>query len=273
MHTGVPGMGDVLRALAARFPDTGEADPVGVVCQGGNLSLPLLLAAYSRGIFPWFNEGEPILWWSPDPRCVIVPEEYHCPKRALRAMKKAAFRVTCDTAFDRVIQACGMRKETWLGPSMKAAYLELHEAGFAHSVEAWQGNTLVGGLYGLALGRAFFGESMFHTVSEASRVSLRALIALMQKRGMTLLDCQQESAHIMAQGGRLLARRDFEARLQEALTYCEDAQDMLTLEYASVPAAERRLWPFLPWKRDYGQDVWQDGAWQECGLDERGRSL
>lgn len=112
-----PGMGDILRSIAARFPDTGEADALGIVCQGGNLSLPLLLAAYSKGIFPWFNEGEPILWWSPNPRCVILPEDYHCPKRALRSIRKANFRITCDQAFARVLQACGMRKKTWLGAS------------------------------------------------------------------------------------------------------------------------------------------------------------
>lgn len=255
-----PGMGDILRSIAARFPNTGEADALGIVCQGGSLSLPLLLAAYSKGIFPWFNEGEPILWWSPNPRCVILPEDYHCPKRALRSIRKANFRITCDQAFARVLQACGMRKKTWLGASMKKAYMDLHEAGFAHSIEAWQDETLVGGLYGLALGRAFFGESMFHTVSEASRASLRALVKLMRLRGMTLLDCQQESAHIMAQGGSLLAREDFEERLGMALAYLRDAGDALTLEYASTPEAGKLLWPFLPWRKAY---IWQNDAWQE----------
>lgn len=214
---GIPGFGDLIRELAGRFPDTALAHPTGVLCRGGDLSLPTLLAAYSRGIFPWFDENSPILWWSPDPRCVILPEEYHLPRRSRRTLRQKNFAITLDQAFEQVITSCGRRAQTWITPDIVESFLVLHATGFAHSVEAWLDDRLVGGLYGLALGRAFFGESMFHTESEASRACLAALIALMKERGMTLLDCQQETPHIMAQGGRLLPRQDFEQRLARAL--------------------------------------------------------
>lgn len=259
-YLSIPGIADLIRQLAGRFPDTRQAVEPGIVCQGGALSLPWLLAAYSRGIFPWFNEGDPILWWSPDPRCVILPEDYHCPKRSLRAIRRANFTITCDRAFALVIQACSMRKHTWLTAAMKQAVFSLHQTGFAHSVEAWQDGHLAGGLYGLSLGRAFFGESMFHTVSEASRACLRALVDLMRLRGMTLLDCQQETAHIMAQGAHLLAREDFEARLTDALAARADSADALTREYTEDWASHCALWPFLPWRSSY---VFEEGCWHE----------
>ena len=260
-YLNIPGLADYLRQLARRFPDTSEAVEPGIVCQGGALTLPWFLAAYSRGIFPWFNEGEPILWWSPDPRCVIFPENYHCPKRSVRAIRKANFTITCDRAFPQVIQACGMRRRTWLTSAMKQAVWTLFEAGFAHSIEAWAPDGhLAGGLYGLSLGRAFYGESMFHNESEASRACLRALVALMRLRGMTLLDCQQETAHIMAQGAQLLPREDFEARLADALAPRPDSDDALTQEYATDWAAHGTLWPFLPWRTAY---VFENGLWHE----------
>ena len=265
-YLGIPGLADYIRQLAARFPSTREASPVGIVCQGGDLSLPMTLAAYSKGIFPWNGENEPILWWSPAPRCVLPPGEYHCPGRSVRALRKKNFRITFDAAFRSVLNFCGMRMQTWLTQDLKTCFLALHEAGFAHSVEAWDDEeTLVGGLYGLGLGRFFFGESMFHIAPYASRACLKALCELLAMRGVTVLDCQQESKHIMAQGGRLLSREDFEERLEKAMTPDETAADALSREYADTPELRKSLWPFLPWKSTY---AWLDGVWHERRIEE-----
>ncbi|MDO5536599.1 MAG: leucyl/phenylalanyl-tRNA--protein transferase [Desulfovibrionaceae bacterium] len=250
---------DYIRALADRFPDTSLADRWGLLCHGGDLSMSMLLAAYSRGIFPWFNPDDPLLWWTPDPRCVILPEEYHMPRRSARALRALPLRITMDRAFSQVLNGCSNREKTWLSQDMKDAYLALHRAGFAHSVEAWLDGELVGGLYGLALGRAFYGESMFHTVSEASRACLAALCALLVLRGVTLLDCQQETAHIMAQGGSLLPRDLFERELESALTFDFDEDDALTREYADMPLEREHAWPFLPWRTRYEH---ADGLWR-----------
>ncbi|HIV99609.1 MAG TPA: leucyl/phenylalanyl-tRNA--protein transferase [Candidatus Desulfovibrio intestinipullorum] len=272
---GIPGFGDLIRELAGRFPDTALAHPTGVLCRGGDLSLPTLLAAYSRGIFPWFDENSPILWWSPDPRCVILPEEYHLPRRSRRTLRQKNFAITLDQAFEQVITSCGRRAQTWITPDIVESFLVLHATGFAHSVEAWLDDRLVGGLYGLALGRAFFGESMFHTESEASRACLAALIALMKERGMTLLDCQQETPHIMAQGGRLLPRQDFEQRLARALAAPEqeqqgtpkaqDAQDTQDTQDAEKSVHYRARPQDLPGaggtaSRAHDSAGWQDAA-------------
>lgn len=231
----IPDIAKFIRFLASVFPSTRDNPDLdrgeGIVCQGGKLSVPLLLAAYSRGIFPWYNPGDPVLWWSPNPRCVLLPENYHLPRRAARTLRKARFTITLDAAFEDVLAGCANREETWLSPEMRLAYTALFETGFAHSVEAWQEGRLVGGLYGVALGRAFFGESMFHTVTEASRGCLAALVDLLRLRGVTLLDCQQETAHVMAQGATLLDRVDFEERLARALALDPSSDDALTREY------------------------------------------
>ena len=162
-------------ALAAQFPPLETAHPDGFLCLGGDLRPERLLAAYSRGIFPWYEEGLPVLWWSPDPRCVLPLEAFHLPRRSARTLRRRPFALTLDRAFGRVIRSCAAPRAaapgTWIIPEMIAAYERLHALGYAHSVEAWRDGALAGGLYGVALGRAFFGESMFHTEAEASRAA------------------------------------------------------------------------------------------------------
>ncbi len=252
--SGFPGVVRLIREMAGCFPDTGRASPEGLLCRGGNLSVPLLLAAYSRGIFPCFSRRDPILWWSPSPRCVLLPENYHLPRRSRRQFKAHPFRITLDQAFGQVISGCADREETWISDDIRAAYTDLFALGFVHSLEAWDGETLAGGLYGLALGRVFYGESMFHRVSGASRACLAALVSLLRLRGMTLLDCQQETEHIMAQGASLLDRKDFEGRLADALRHDPFSEDALTREYGDSPSARAVIWPFLPWRTVYGHD-------------------
>ena len=262
-----------MERVASGFPDprTAGCDDY-PLCAGGRLSLTMLLAAYSRGIFPWFNEGDPVMWWSPAPRCVILPENYHLPKRAARKIRKLGFAYTLDACFSEVVRRCGdLRREsgTWITKDIEEAYGLLHRTGYAHSVEVWQDGELAGGLYGVALGRAFFGESMFHAVSEASRAGLQALVELLRLRGIELLDCQQETAHIMMQGGSLLAREDFETRLASCMAVRPESEDALTLEYrdfagalpwrsafvdVNLSNALDDVWPFLPWRTRYLHD-------------------
>lgn len=214
----------LISAYASMFLSIETGQKNGLLCRGGDLHPARLLAAYSLGIFPWYDETLPILWWSPDPRCVILPNKFSLPARSARAIRRKPFLLTLDTAFSQVIRACAMPRRnsldanaTWITAEMIRAYEILHDLGYAHSVEAWMDDKLVGGLYGIALGKAFFGESMFCTVSEASRAALAGLIKLLRQRGSTLLDCQQETPHIMRMGGSLISRRDFLQRLQEAM--------------------------------------------------------
>ena len=258
-----------MEMLQSGFPPcSSECDDM-PLCKGGDLSVPMLLAAYGKGIFPWFNEGDPLLWWSPAPRCVLLPERYHLPKRAVRYMKKQQFTFTLDLAFERVITNCArVRDKTWITDDVLKAYCDLFSAGFAHSIECWQAGKLAGGLYGVALGRAFFGESMFHFVPEASRGSLNALISLLRTRGVTILDCQQRTQHIMDQGGVMLEREEFESRLEEALDAYPDSDDALTREYMSLGGRDgwtdplRDAWPYLPWRTHYH---WTEGRWEPDG--------
>lgn len=242
-------------ALAAQFPPPGAARADGLLCAGGDLRPERLLAAYSRGIFPWYEEGLPILWWSPDPRCVLQPESFHLPSRSARALRRRPFELTLDAAFSQVIRACAGPRATgsgtWLTPEMIAAYERLHALGYAHSVEAWQDGSLAGGLYGVALGRAFFGESMFHRVSEASRAALAGLVALLRLRGAELLDCQQQTPHIMRMGGVMLPRASFLERLARALAP-DGAEEPGGRGMESVPWA--------PWKTGYVYSA-VSGSW------------
>lgn len=207
--------------MAAQFPPLEAARKDGLLCFGGDLHPERLLAAYSRGIFPWYESGLPILWWSPDPRCVLPLEEFHLSRRSDRLLRNKPFTLTFNAAFSRVIRACAAPRHkgggTWILPEMAEAYECLHHMGYAHSVEAWYEGDLVGGLYGVGLGRAFFGESMFHVLPEASRAALSGLVALLRLRGVTLLDCQQETPHIMKMGGVLLPRKLFVQKLAQAL--------------------------------------------------------
>lgn len=196
------------------FPDPRLASAEGLLAVGGDLSPQRLLLAYSLGIFPWYGRGEPLLWWSPDPRCVIGPSEVHVSRRLARTLRRGSFRVTCNRAFDAVIAACAdLRRHepggTWLVPEMQAAYRQLHRLGYAHSVEVWQGDQLAGGMYGVALGRFFFGESMFHNVTDASKVALVTLCRHLAEQRFVLLDCQVPNPHLQRMGAKSLARELF----------------------------------------------------------------
>jgi leucyl/phenylalanyl-tRNA--protein transferase len=205
------------------FPpvDTSLTDPDGLLCAGGDLSPARLLEAYRRGIFPWFSEGQPILWWSPDPRTVLYPAEFKIARSLAKTIRNRGFAVTRDRAFADVMAHCAdarLRPEgTWISPRMRAAYQRLHELGFAHSYETWDGGRLVGGLYGVALGRVFFGESMFSLERDASKVALARLVRDMIERDGHMIDCQVASAHLERLGARSIPRHQFVRELSAAV--------------------------------------------------------
>ena len=204
------------------FPPPRFATREGLLAFGGDLSEERLLLAYRMGIFPWYSDGEPILWWSPDPRLVLYPREFHLSRSMLKVLKHGDFTLTLDTAFDRVIAECGrVRREsgegTWLVAEMLEAYCALHRSGLAHSVEAWQDGRLVGGLYGVSLGLAFFGESMFARVSNASKAALAALVAFVLKAGFEVIDCQVTTGHLQRMGAREISRKRYLQLLEKAL--------------------------------------------------------
>jgi leucyl/phenylalanyl-tRNA--protein transferase len=201
------------------FPPVGEAlaDPNGLLAASVELAPQRLLDAYRRGIFPWYSAGEPVLWWSPDPRMILVPAELHVGRSLGKTLRRVAegepWTLRLDTAFEPVMRACAAprpgRHGTWITPAIIAAYCELHRHGFAHSVEVWQGDRLVGGLYGVAIGRMFFGESMFSRVADASKVALAALVRILLREQVPVLDCQQSTRHLASLGAREVARDDF----------------------------------------------------------------
>jgi len=199
----------------ATFPAVDRAlrEPDGLLAAGGRLSAEWLLAAYRSGIFPWYSEGQPILWWSPDPRAVLFPERLKVSRSLRRTLKKAAFTVTMDRAFRAVVEACAEpRKDsmgTWITPDMMDAYCRLHELGIAHSVEYWQKERLVGGLYGVAVGRVFFGESMFSRETDASKVAFVHLVRQLQAWGYPLIDCQVGSHYLTGFGAENISRPEF----------------------------------------------------------------
>ncbi|PCK10166.1 MAG: leucyl/phenylalanyl-tRNA--protein transferase [Alteromonadaceae bacterium] len=206
------------------FPDTSQAlcDPDGLLAVGGDLSPERLLQAYSRGIFPWFSDDQPILWWSPDPRTVLVPAELHVGRSVRKLLNKKPFKITMDHAFHQVIRQCASisrngENGTWITDDMLEAYLDLHHAGFAHSVEAWQGDQLVGGLYGIALGKAFFGESMFSSASGASKIAFVHLVKQLQRWQFELIDCQMKTEYLMSFGAKEVSREQFESKLKLAI--------------------------------------------------------
>lgn len=206
------------------FPSPEKAEPGGLLAVGGDLSVQRLLLAYSAGIFPWYSEDDPILWWSPDPRLILEPSDLKISKSLKRVIKKGIFTVTMDQAFERIIKKCATVKRkdergTWIVDDMIAAYIRLHTAGFAHSVETWQGRRLVGGLYGVSLGRTFFGESMFSEKTDASKVALVYLVAALNSWGIDLIDCQVTSQHLFRLGAREIPRHEFLQRLKKALRY------------------------------------------------------
>ncbi|UCC57505.1 MAG: leucyl/phenylalanyl-tRNA--protein transferase [Gammaproteobacteria bacterium] len=204
------------------FPEVELAlkEPDGLLAIGGDLSVPRLLQAYRLGIFPWYGPGQPILWWSPDPRLVLYPQRLHVSRNLARALRKNVFEVTMDTAFESVIDACAAPRTnesgTWITTEMTQAYLELHRQGHAHSVECWQQGRLVGGLYGVSIGRIFFGESMFSTVSNASKVALSRLARQLVQWEFHLIDCQVHTSHLVTLGANSMSRNEFVYVLKQA---------------------------------------------------------
>jgi leucyl/phenylalanyl-tRNA--protein transferase len=208
------------------FPPVGDAlrEPDGLLAAGGDLSPERLLAAYRRGIFPWYSRGQPVLWWSPDPRTVFETDRMHVPRRLARALRTCAWSVRADSAFDAVLRACAAprahQRGTWIDTAMRKAYQRLHQLGHAHSVEAWDGDTLVGGIYGVSIGRMFFGESMFSAAENGSKVALLALASALRQWGFPLLDAQVASPHLFTLGAIEIERAVFCARVAE-LCRCE----------------------------------------------------
>jgi len=218
------------------FPDVKLAlqEPDGLVAAGGDLSNARLLAAYKAGIFPWYEAGQPILWWSPDPRCVLRPDELHVSRRLAQALKSSALMLSFNQSFGEVVEACAgprrSQQETWITPEMAAAYEHLHAAGWAHSIEIWDGDELVGGLYGVCIGRVFFGESMFSTVPNTSKMAMIGLTQYMLANNLELIDCQVVSAHLVTLGARTIPRARF----------------IEILRHACEPVTRHENWPEKP---------------------------
>ncbi|MDJ0700558.1 MAG: leucyl/phenylalanyl-tRNA--protein transferase [Woeseiaceae bacterium] len=206
------------------FPDIRNAleEPNGLLAAGGDLSPERLLVAYRRGIFPWYDEGQPILWWSPDPRCVLRPERFHTSRSLRKAMRRSTYSLRSNAAFADVIAACAEPRPgqagTWIIAEMIDAYTRLHDMGWAHSLEAWDGDRLVGGIYGLAIGKAFFGESMFSRETNASKFAMAGLCRLLAGNGFEVLDCQVPSLHLGSLGANLIPRERFASILERACT-------------------------------------------------------
>jgi len=204
------------------FPEPRLAEPDGLLAVGGDLRPERLLQAYAAGIFPWYSEGSPILWWSPDPRLVLEPAWLHVPRSLARTARRGQYVVAADTAFSQVIRRCAEKPRpgqdgTWITAEMALAYEQLHRLGFAHSFEAWDGSVLAGGLYGVSLGGAFFGESMFADRPDASKVAFVRAVGWLAERGVELVDCQVRTDHLTRFGARDISRDDFLARLERAL--------------------------------------------------------
>lgn len=209
------------------FPPVERAlkDPNGLLAAGADLSLPRLLEAYRRGIFPWFSGTEPILWWSPDPRMVLHCEDLKVSRSLGKSVRNKGYEVRVDTAFSQTVSHCsGPRRGeagTWLGPQMRRAYLALHRAGYAHSFETWRGDDLVGGLYGVAIGRMFYGESMFSRATDASKVALVKLVSFLKAKGFPMIDCQMRTPLLESLGAREIPRRAFLRKLAALVNYPE----------------------------------------------------
>ena len=206
------------------FPDVGYAETDGLLAVGGDLSIERLICAYSSGIFPWYSEDSPILWWSPDPRLVLFPDRFKISHSLQQKIKKGIFEVRCDTAFCQVLDGCSSGERaigegTWLTDEMKEAYSNLHKAGFAHSVETYFEGNLVGGLYGVSLGNAFFGESMFFRMTDASKVALYWLVKKAKELQFQFIDSQVETNHLISLGAELISRQDYLTLLEKALKF------------------------------------------------------
>ncbi len=206
--------------IASDFPDVSHAlsEPDGLLAIGGDLSPERMISAYARGIFPWYNEGQPILWWSPDPRWILLPDQLKISRSLYRSLNRKKFRITFDQCFQKVMEMCaGPRSQsdgTWITIEMIRSFTDLHKLGYAHSVECWHGDELVGGLYGMAIDRVFFGESMFSRMSDASKVALVYLCRLLNQSGFTLIDCQVYSKHLQSLGAQPVSREHFAVCLE-----------------------------------------------------------
>lgn len=216
----IPWLGD-----GTAFPPVRSAlkEPNGLLAAGGDLSPERLLEGYRRGIFPWFSEGDPILWWSPDPRTVLFPAEFKISRSLGKTLRNRCYEARFDSAFEEVIASCAAPRKgepgTWIGQAMVEAYLELHRLGYAHSVETWIAGDLAGGLYGVAMGGVFFGESMFSRVRDASKIALAALVAHLKSAGFGLIDCQMHTRHLETLGAREIPRAQFSRLLEELIHY------------------------------------------------------
>lgn len=231
--------------LNSPFPPVNRAlrRPNGLLAAGADLSPVRLLDGYRHGIFPWFGRGEPILWWSPDPRMVLFPAEIRVSRSLGKRLRRGEFTVRADTAFTDVVRACAEprpgQEGTWITAEMQAAYLRLHELGYAHSVESWQDGELAGGLYGVALGRVFYGESMFSRRTDASKVALAHLARYLETHRFRVIDCQMNTAHLASLGAREISRREFVAALklwtQQGEAPARWPVDALSKEFAVAP--------------------------------------
>jgi leucyl/phenylalanyl-tRNA--protein transferase len=205
----------------APFPPAEQAliEPNGLLCAGANLSAERILSAYRQGIFPWFSAGQPILWWSPDPRMVLFPSEFKLSRSLRKTLKAGDYTIRLDSHFNEVIKACAHTERagqpgTWITPDMQRAYRQLHELGWAHSVETWRGDRMIGGLYGLAIGHMFYGESMFSQQTDASKIAVAHLARFLEQHDFGMVDCQMRTEHLASLGAREIPRSDFLARLR-----------------------------------------------------------
>lgn len=212
-----------LQRDALSFPPLEQAlrEPNGLLAAGGDLSPQRLLAAYRHGCFPWYQEGQPLLWWSPDPRTVLYPEELHVSRSLRKTLRQGIFKITFNQAFEAVIAGCAAPRSysdgTWITPAMQDAYLQLHQMGIAQSVEVWQDRKLVGGIYGLAMGQLFFGESMFSRVTDASKAGFVTWVEHLRERDFKLIDCQMPTQHLASLGARTISRKAFAEALARYL--------------------------------------------------------
>ena len=206
------------RDITFPSPELAEAD--GLIAVGGDLSPERIVEAYRSGIFPWYGEGDPILWWTPSPRLIMFPDEFYTSRRLARTIRQNVFSITADSAFEKVITNCAAKRsdnriETWITSEMLNAYCHLHELGYAHSIECWKEDKLVGGLYGIALDHVFFGESMFSHIDNSSKVALNALVQHAKKTGINFIDCQMRTEHLISLGAREISRTRFEELLNK----------------------------------------------------------
>ena len=209
------------KKMAIDFPNVTDAlkNPNGLLAIGGDLDETRLLSAYQKGIFPWFNEGQPILWWAPNPRCILKPNKIHISHSLKKCLRKNQFQITYNKNFTNVISQCSVNRnkdnDTWLTTDMKKAFINLHKSGYAHSVECWHNKELVGGLYGIAMGKIFFGESMFSRMSNTSKITLVHLVERLKEMNFQLIDCQINSKHLQTLGAQLIARNQFTKLLKD----------------------------------------------------------